>query len=641
MNFNNLNEQITTNMDIFQPTKVDTFIIKAYKIVTDGTILNSYHITTSSSSPLNNSNSGNVANDQDETDTDALNNNNNTGKVQRRKKKGSTIHPQYSKTFVKLSKIYNSLLSNGLFGDVSTSPKSDIELFQRFQQILKELELNFEMSPYSKYFNKVSETLFQVKEDNELTFDDPFWITLTDAILNYYNPRTGKIINQGRKKNVVKRNVSAGKNTNASETTNNNDFFNVTNNMLTDPTLSLQLQRKLQMIPQDVSSRSLNGYYTQPTSPGSGGFPFNLGGTDDDDILGNNFNNDTTGIPFNSNDGGSNNNNNNSNNSNNNNNNGNIPLQNGNNNFSYMNHKKRRSLGSLTLDESAMDDLLRFTNINKKQRTPQSFNNIIDDFRFPSNGVPLEKVALTKMSNVEVMKDGDTETGGNTNVNSSGPLTTSSLPVNGINTETGQTSASNSAPNTNMTNITETNSNGQSVIEQVSNNNDNVSGTGILTTLDNDLVNSGNKQNVVDSMNSNDINPISMNNNNMSDSGRVNTMQITPESTMNSNTANINLSSHTGESRPNCVGASNITSSAFSGQHGNGAMNNSIANAPMLDALFQELHGKYEAIMIEKDKRIGSLEAELESQRQETMWLRKMLIEDMGYIRNFLQNTQT
>lgn len=648
MDFNTLDDQIPTNMDIFQPSKVDIFIIKAYRIVTNGTILNSYHITTSSSSPLNN------ANEPDETDNEGLNN----GKTPRRKRKGSVIHPQYSKTFFKLSKIYNSLLPSGIFGEVSTSPKSDIELFQRFQQILKELELNFEMSAYSKYFNRVSETLFQIKEDNESTVNDPFWLNLTESILNFYNPRTGKLINQGRKKNIAKRNVSAGKNdekrnnenrgNNNNNTTNsNNDFFNMTNNMLNDPALSLQLQRKLQMIPQDVTSRSLNGYYTQPTSPGSGGFPFNLGTADDEDILGNNFNNtDVTGITFNSND----------NNHNNNGNNGNVPLQNGiNGNYNYLNHKKRRSLGSLSLDESAVDDLLKFTTINKKQRTPQSFSNMIDDFRFQSNGAVNDKGPLTKMNNVQMLdKDGNITTNDNVNIgniNTNDPGTSTSLPGSDMNGVTNQQSNSNanSVPNTNMGNTLDVNSNldtsnAGSVINHVSNNGSAGDNIGMLAALNNGLMDPTNNNDQTNKNENisvmNDTNRIQLSNLNMADPTRMNNMQITPESTMNSNPANINVSGNTGDSS-----TSAMASSAFSGQDNGGVMqngnnNNNSANSQRFDALVNELNHKYDAIITEKDKRISSLEAELESQRQETMWLRKMLIEDMGYIRNFLQNSQ-
>lgn len=71
--------------------------------------------------------------------------------------------------------------------------KSSIELFQRFQQFIKEIYLNFDNSPYSKYFNKINNTLFQIKDSRELR-DVFFWKTFSDEILSVYNPKTGRMI---------------------------------------------------------------------------------------------------------------------------------------------------------------------------------------------------------------------------------------------------------------------------------------------------------------------------------------------------------------------------------------------------------------------------------------------------------------
>ena len=46
----------------------------------------------------------------------------------------------------------------------------------------------------------------------------------------------------------------------------------------------------------------------------------------------------------------------------------------------------------------------------------------------------------------------------------------------------------------------------------------------------------------------------------------------------------------------------------------------------------------YSKVLDEKDRRIQYLENVIFLQRQETMWLRKMVIEDMGYIRNLLKD---
>lgn len=68
---------------------------------------------------------------------------------------GIYTQAQYSQLFAKISKLYNATLSSGSIDDRSTSPKSAIELYQRFQQIVKELELSFEASPYGKVFPPV------------------------------------------------------------------------------------------------------------------------------------------------------------------------------------------------------------------------------------------------------------------------------------------------------------------------------------------------------------------------------------------------------------------------------------------------------------------------------------------------------
>lgn len=624
MDFSTLDEQMSSNMnDMYQPSKVDVFIVKAYKIVTNGTILNSSHITTSSSTTLT------AGGDDPNNDTNSTTSSN--SKNSRRKKNLSGIHPQYSKTFVKISKIYNSLISSGLFGDISTSPKSDIELFQRFQQILKELELNFNMSPYAKFFNKISDTLFQVKEDNELTFDDPYWTDLTNGILNFYNPRTGKIINQGRKKNIIRKNVAANNNSNNNSNTDGNpaDFFNISNNILDDPTLSLQLHKKLQMIPQDVSSRSLNGYYTQPTSPGSSGFPFNLGGTDED-LLNNTFNNNNG----NGNGNGTGNNNINSNNDGTMNYNNSNLLNNG--NYNYMNHKKRRSLSSLNFDENAMDDLLKFTNLSKRQKTSMNFNNIIDDFRFPSNNSndTNDKQNMSKLNDTQSTKqsekDVNTINNNNADNNNNGNNYPNENSVNNDNNDN-VNSSDNNINNSNNNNTANGNNNDSN---NSNNNNNNNNNSSLLASIENELINSNDKNNNSGTASTTD--PGSMVNTNV-DSNRLSTMQITPESNHNPNTnpnsASLNMSSQSVDSGSNTgMMAGNSFSVPTAGT-------TTSLNAG-LEIYFQELVSKYNMLLSEKDRRIKSLEAELESQRQETLWLRKLLIEDMGCIRNLLQNMQ-
>ncbi|CAI4049902.1 hypothetical protein N7582_004782 [Saccharomyces uvarum] len=312
---------------------------------------------------------------------------------------GIYTQAQYSQLFAKISKLYNATLSSGSIDDRSTSPKSAIELYQRFQQIVKELELSFEASPYAKYFRRLDERLWQIKSDTELE-NDELWRLVSMSIFTVFDPQTGQILTQGRRKgnslntstkgspselqginngnnngnngsisnaNSIKnnygnknastnrtkkrgtrvaKNAKNGKNNkNANKernsiadtsTFNNATISNPGTNMLFDPSLSQQLQRRLQTLSQDVNSRSLTGYYTQPTSPGSGGFEFGLGHADLNPNAANN-----SGMGYNT------------------------MTNNG------AHSWKRRSLGSLdvnTLDDEAVEELLQLTNTNKRQR---------------------------------------------------------------------------------------------------------------------------------------------------------------------------------------------------------------------------------------------------------------------------------
>ncbi|SMN19790.1 similar to Saccharomyces cerevisiae YNL199C GCR2 Transcriptional activator of genes involved in glycolysis [Maudiozyma saulgeensis] len=60
----------------------------------------------------------------------------------------------------------------------------------------------------------------------------------------------------------------------------------------------------------------------------------------------------------------------------------------------------------------------------------------------------------------------------------------------------------------------------------------------------------------------------------------------------------------------------------------------------LVDHISKLLKQSYDSLLNEKDQRISQLERELELQRNETQWLRKMLIEDMGCVRSLLSNTR-
>lgn len=490
--------------DLFQTmypiSKIDIFIIRAYKIITKESILNSTHIQES----LNTTS-------KDGSDK---------GEV-----RGMVVHPQYAPTFNKISKIFNVLLNKGSLGEETASKKSPIELFHRFQQIIKEIELNFDNCSYSKYFNKINDIIFQIRDSRELR-DDPHWKTLSDEILSVYNPRTGKMINQSRKKNPYNT-AKARKNAKNTQTTqvgkpisNNNkkneinntledDFISMTtdllnnnndntlgnshiNNNLNDPSTIMALQRKLtNAVGSNVAdTRVVNaqGFYTQPTSPtllANYSFP--------------NLDSNTTT-------GGSN-----------------MDSQqnqvlNINLSSQISNHRKRRSLGSVNLDsmeDTAMDEILKYTNINKRS-----------------------KQSDTAQSNKPT-----------------------------------QTSFLDNTPNSSDSTATTTNASNQSQHHNINSTNN--------TSVSGDNMNKYNSTKTLTNASNNMLSqqiPANMNN------------QI---------------------EKPN----SNIETDTM-----------------------QEIKRSYSKVLDEKDKRIQSLENEVTLQRQESMWLRKLLIEDMGCIRNQLKD---
>ncbi|CAR27155.1 hypothetical protein ZYGR_0I04270 [Zygosaccharomyces rouxii] len=320
IDFGALSQQLATTAGIMHhQTKLDVFIIRAYKLLSNGAIIHSNGALQSvSSSP------------QGSTKTPDGTPNSTGG--------GLTTSAQYLQIFSKISKLYNATISSGSIDDRSTSPKSPIELYQRFQQIIKELELSYDVSPYSKYIQKLDQGIWQVRDDTELK-GDKLWELASMSIGSIYDPRSGQMLSQTRRKTSSMANSLAAS-TKASPTEVRTAQRNPTvNSMATDASLPQQLQRKLQNLSQDVNSRSLNGYYTQPTSPGHGGFNFGLG---DGDTFYNSF----TGA------GGA--------------------GSNGANGVSAGTSWKRRSLGSLgadALDDEAVEELLQLTNTSKRQRT--------------------------------------------------------------------------------------------------------------------------------------------------------------------------------------------------------------------------------------------------------------------------------
>ncbi|SCU98321.1 LAMI_0F14092g1_1 [Lachancea mirantina] len=201
--------------------KLDVFIIKAYRVLSRGALINGDDVSianTASSSPK----SGVAVN--------AVNGMGQQGDLS---------------LFQRLSQLYNATISTSLLDDNSTSPKSAIELYQRFQQIMKEMELSFEISPYSKYFRRLDNGLWQIKDDAELA-GDQLWQLVSVSIATVYDVRTGQMLSQPRKR--VNSLAASSKNS-PSE--------------MVDNTLPQQLQKRLQKLQQD----SKNANSVSPVSP--------------------------------------------------------------------------------------------------------------------------------------------------------------------------------------------------------------------------------------------------------------------------------------------------------------------------------------------------------------------------------------
>lgn len=534
MDFNSvpMTSQLSSNApQAYHLTKVDVFIIRAYKIIRGNSILNSSHI-------------------QGSLNVNPMNSSHNTNSYYINSTFG--VHPQYSDTFTKISSLYNIVLPSGVIGDISTSPKSAIELFHRFQQIIKELELNFELSPYNRYFNKINNNLFQIKDDSELSVDE-FWNIIGNAILAVFNPRNGKINNKRHKLNKASTRNSESTTTtveNNQSTTDkmtDSEFLNLTNGILDEMALPHQLQRKIHNIPQEANSRSLSGYYTQPTSPGGGNsFPFNLENTED--LLTNNFNSiqsvNVSGVE------------------------GRNDSTTNNITGALFGHRKRRSMGSINIDaidDATMEDILKFTNFSKKSKSNMNNMTTGNDNTAIENGN--SDATTSKMNENDQI------------------LLQNNLILAGNRRSQNNKSDSSNIPLVNTGRIMD----------------------GKETTSDSHINETNNIKNSRSASNNGNVNSIHSRNNNSGSSGKV----ITDTIQSNSGIEIVN-----------------------------DPMSSATIISNNMDTVVQEVRSTYDMILIEKDKRIFQLENELKQQQEETVWLRKLLIEDMGYIRNVLKEQQ-
>lgn len=208
--------------------KLDVFIIKGYKLLTQDSLINGNDVSIVNTAANSPTVSGTM-NSKDLTD------------------------------FHKLSQLYNATISTASLDDSSTSPKSAIELYQRFQQILKELELSYEGCPYGKYFHRLDNCMWQIKDDSEL-INDQLWQLVTVSISNVYDPKTKTFLNNGKKR-INSATTSAKHSPVATNSTTMSSTGPATSD--NDTSLPQQLQKKLQKLQENMT----NGYYTTPTSP--------------------------------------------------------------------------------------------------------------------------------------------------------------------------------------------------------------------------------------------------------------------------------------------------------------------------------------------------------------------------------------
>lgn len=229
----NANAATTTPLGlVHHQSRLDVFIIKAFQLLSNGTILDSNGfnsvapspqpvaalIKTASmdshnSEPLVNNNNTHISPKQLEVSRPGNSSSNTTPGSVKNESVSDTPSPQvfttrahYIPVFQKIAAVYNATLSSttGRIDEKSTSPKSAIELLQRLHQIIREMSLSYESSPYSSYFIKLTDNMWQIRSDADLQ-SDQLWQLVTQSILAVYNAETEQLIapqnNRGKKGN--------------------------------------------------------------------------------------------------------------------------------------------------------------------------------------------------------------------------------------------------------------------------------------------------------------------------------------------------------------------------------------------------------------------------------------------------------
>lgn len=544
----------TTSLGIVHhQTKLDVFIIKAFSLLTKNAIIdsNGFNNNNSSSSNSNSPQVNNVSKsgsknntpkniDENEVSKDGSSVTDEVNKIQ---DNIFNTKAQFIDTFQKISTIYNATLTNVPIDDKSTSPKSSIELFQRLHQIIRELSLSLEASPYSGYFKTVNDNhnLWRIKTDIELQTDQ-LWQLVTTSILVVYNPETGQIINQNvRNKRINSSNSSPNNSSSNTDGPTGNNTAETTPTSLTNGSTNNTVKKvkKKYTRKKNVSNNTTN-----------------------------NKNKTTNGKNINS-----------------------------------QGQGPRHSTSVIPDFPLTQTDATDPANINAQ--TEQQQQQQQQQLNMNNLDASLPHILQKRLQNVSQDINSRSLAGYYTQPTSPGSDVNAfefGLPTNDFNTTDYNSALQNAAMNSNGTNLLGTDTN----VTNMNNNNDPIWKRRSMTALDGTTSIGG--ENAVEDLLEFSNTTRNKNRNNMSVMDQV----------LNNPGGNDSMNINEVVMRKDSNGQDMV----------------------LAEQVSKVLKNSYDTLLIEKDQRIHQLERELELQRNETQWLRKMLIEDMGCVRSLLSNTR-
>ncbi|CAL9733071.1 glycolytic genes transcriptional activator Gcr2p [Monosporozyma unispora] len=624
-----LSAQSTPFRLLHHQSTVDIFIIRAYNLLSNGAIINSNQLQSTTESPQTTMhtpsaiitnpnvamkaltgedgplkpadflNATEKSNNDDELNTNnnnanANNNANNTpDSISTFASNNTLIHNTYHfniQLFQKISPLYTSILSNSeidsIIDKTSSSPKSAIELFQRFIQIIKELELGFEVSPYAKYFHRLDEHLWQIKNDSEVE-DDQLWQAVTNCIFAVYDAQSGKILSPSN--NRLKKNGSTL-------------ATNVVNKIANNDTIT----------PTDTNNNSGNNNSNTPSSSNS-----NPDAKSNSTTLSNGMSTDTTLTPAKK------------------------PKK------KYTRRKpaapkaaakkatkantSKAAIGKTTAknvkrggaNSKITEEMLQQQQLLQDPTQGTFVNGLFG----PDGSLPLQlqrKLQSISMNRDEHMNISRSLNGYYTQPTSPGPGLVDTV-GNGATFD-----FNNLVPGGNH-NVLNYHLSG-TVLNNMNNNNGNNNNNSIATSynannIQNNNNDKNNNNNNVNAMNNNNTNN-NNNNNNINNNWRNKNMDL---GTLDENTVDellqFSSNNNSNNNNNNDIAANNAVPQR----------RHRIDNIT-LETVSKQMKQTFDQVVQEKDQRIIQLERELQAERQETQWLRKMLIEDMGCVRSMLQD---